>query len=1405
MTNKLCGSSSFVEKPTIKHVPALILLLAVSVMPLSVCKAQTQTVFLDFTTNDSIGANIIGQTPDIGLGTLEGQSGGTLQITTNYCIDTVGAARLVYGAFTSTLGPGQELTLSYNVLNFGPAFPNSGGFAGVSLYTGYSSYSNNVVGNEEQFTGEPDNGNQWGLDGTTTGRLGTGGNTNTPATASFTYVYNTGAWTFTTSGGVNLSGTGVADQPFDAIRIANGGGADIELNNLSVVISPATQVGGAWTALVQAPPVGVNNCLLLSDGSVLSMNGNGQCARLTPDIHGSYINGTWTQLPSMNFSRLFFSTEMLTNGTVYVAGGEYGTGSEHGELFDPLRDVWTWIYPDPIPAVGFSDAISETLPNGNVLDAPVSEFGGTVIYNAASNTWQTAASAQNQNEASWVKLASDSIVTIDSFSQTSEHYVPSLNQWISDNGVPVPLYDNNGELGAAFLLPNGNAFFIGATTNTAIYTPGATPTSAGSWVVGPPMVFGSLDLCQDDAPAAMMADGNILCALATGNYGSPTYFYEYNYVTNNFTQVTAPGGGGSYNSQTFPLSMLDLPDGNVLLVGGQNSQSLYVYTPNGAPLAAGQPAINSITENVDGSYQMTGTNLNGISQGAAYGDDEQMDSNYPLIRMTNNATGNVYYARTFNWNSTSVQTGSRVLTTEFALPQNLPSGSYSLVAVANGNPSVPTNFTYSPPSIPTGLAAASGSNGYANLTWNASSGATAYNVKRSSTVTGYYAALATVTGLSFTNFGLTNGLTYYYKVAAIGSGGPSSDSSAVSATPAGPTLIPGATQINLSSYYNRTGIAADGSSFSSSLDSGASSYSANLLSPAIFWNNLVFTFGPTNTSDVLACAGQTITLPAGQFNTLQLLATGVNGSQALQTFTVTYMDNSTVTFTQSFSDWTDPQSYSGENTAIAMSYRNEDNGTSQAQPVNLYGYIFTLNETKTVKSITLPNNGNLVILAMQLADDSTPVSLSAYYNRAGIYTDGTIYTNPATGGLDGTQGGGHSYSGSLLGSWQIWTNTIFDFGTLNATNAISSANQTVSLPPGNYSRLRMLGTAVNGSQTSQHFVVTYTDASTMTFTQSFSDWTSPQKYSGESIAVYMSHRDDDDGSTELTTYYLYGYDFALNNAKTIQSIQLPNNGNVSVTAISLVPSWPPTFNVNPLTLPGATAGQAYFANLATNASDLNGNPVTFAKVSGPSWLNVAPDGALFGTPASTNANNNTFLISVADNGGLSSTDTVYISVASGPYFNVNPFTMPSIMAGQDFANTIATNAIEPNEGDTPTFSLVSGPNWLFMTTNGVLSGEPLSSNVGTNAFVVSVADQTGLSNSATMYVPVTAAPPILPEISQQAGSLTLNWSGGIAPYQIQMTTNLLNPNWQDVGGTTNGTNLVVTASNSAAFYRIVGQ
>jgi hypothetical protein len=110
----------------------------------------------------------------------------------------------------------------------------------------------------------------------------------------------------------------------------------------------------------------------------------------------------------------------------------------------------------------------------------------------------------------------------------------------------------------------------------------------------------------------------------------------------------------------------------------------------------------------------------------------------------------------------------------------------------------------------------------------------------------------------------------------------------------------------------------------------------------------------------------TIPLPAGKFSTLKVLAAGVNGNQLSQTFTVTYTDGTISSFTQSLSDWCTPQSYMGESKAVLMTYRDSSDGARDTRPVALYGYTFNLSSSKTVKSIKLPSNRNVVVLAMHL-------------------------------------------------------------------------------------------------------------------------------------------------------------------------------------------------------------------------------------------------------------------------------------------------------------------------------------------------------------------------------------------------------------------------------------------------------
>ena len=91
-----------------------------------------------------------------------------------------------------------------------------------------------------------------------------------------------------------------------------------------------------------------------------------------------------------------------------------------------------------------------------------------------------------------------------------------------------------------------------------------------------------------DAPAAMMVNGKILCAVSpvptvSNHFPSPTSYYEFDYSSNSFTRINAPGGGLTSNVPCYYANMVDLPDGNVLY-SLQNSNIFYVYTLPALPL-----------------------------------------------------------------------------------------------------------------------------------------------------------------------------------------------------------------------------------------------------------------------------------------------------------------------------------------------------------------------------------------------------------------------------------------------------------------------------------------------------------------------------------------------------------------------------------------------------------------------------------------------------------------------------------------------------------------------------------------------------------------------------------------------------------------------------------------------------
>lgn len=97
----------------------------------------------------------------------------------------------------------------------------------------------------------------------------------------------------------------------------------------------------------------------------------------------------------------------------------------------------------------------------------------------------------------------------------------------------------------------------------------------------------------------------------------------------------------------------------------------------------------------------------------------------------------------------------------------------------------------SAPPAPTGLTATAGNTQVA-LSWTATTGAASYSVYRGTSSGGESStAIATgITASTYTDASVTNGTTYYYKVAAVNSVGTSSMSNEASATPSGPVEGP---------------------------------------------------------------------------------------------------------------------------------------------------------------------------------------------------------------------------------------------------------------------------------------------------------------------------------------------------------------------------------------------------------------------------------------------------------------------------------------------------------------------------------------------------------------------------------------------------------------------------------------
>jgi hypothetical protein len=455
-----------------------------------------------------------------------------------------------------------------------------------------------------------------------------------------------------------------------------------------------------WQSLKHPPTFFTDTALLLTDGTVIVHE---YCTphwhRLTPDKTGSYVNGTWTLISAMpsDYAPLYFASQVLPDGRVLVEGGEYngagcpGAETPLGAIYDPVKNKWTNVNP-PSGWSEIGDSPSIVLPNGTFMIGQ-NESTASAMFNAKSLTWtlKGTGKADAYSEEGMELLPNGEVLLADTQdTPNTEMFNPRTNTWTSAGSAIVDLSENaEGETGPALLRPEGSVFAMGANGSGAGHT-AIFDAKTAKWAAGPDFPNGN-DMA--DAPAAVLPDGNILCETSPGVFASPVSFFEFNGTR----FITAPNPKQTGNLNTSYLGrLLVLPTGQILytLADGATIDA-EIYTAKGTFKSSWAPAITTAPTTVTrgDTYKISGTQFNGLTHGAAYGDDAQMNSSYALVRITNNASKHVIYARTHNPSTMGVATGTKIVSTNFDVPKTAETGASSLVVVANGIPSAPVNVT----------------------------------------------------------------------------------------------------------------------------------------------------------------------------------------------------------------------------------------------------------------------------------------------------------------------------------------------------------------------------------------------------------------------------------------------------------------------------------------------------------------------------------------------------------------------------------------------------------------------------------------------------------------------------------------------------------------------------------------
>jgi N-acetylneuraminic acid mutarotase len=568
---------------------------------------------------------------------------------------------------------------------------------------------------------------------------------------------------------------------------------------------PKAAIASSWVAAgALATARGGHTATLLANGKVLVAGGTGNnnVTLASAEVYDRVTN-TWTSTGAMTIARSDHAAFLLS-GKVVVVGGSTPLSAES---FDPTTGTWTAGGQSTGTRTGFT---ATALTNGKILVVGGDGTGSAIIYDPVAKTWGSMSLLNTPRSYHTATLLTNGKVLVAGgynagYLKTAELYDPATNLWSATGSMAAVR-----SKGAALRLPDGQVLVTGGQntfsnadpynflTTTEVYDP-----ATGIWTNKP-----NMNTARINHAIAVLNNGQVLatggtkthygvsscnypnchlCFSCSNYYGcSGTCAANY-YVYNNTAEVFDPTIG-TWSTATNMLKARAkytatlLTNSQILVIGGEqctgsncaaankyiNNVELSIFAPATTTQAATNVTTNSATLN--GLVNDSGASTTISFQ---YG----LDTNYGTSVIATPAT---IEAGIGNTNVTSNISGLTCSTTYH----------YRVKAINSVGTSYGADQTFIPPCLAApNITSAAAGNAQVSLTWSAVTGAASYNVYQGTSAGGQAATPVKtgITGSSVTITGLTNGTTYYFKMAAVNaSGAVSALSNEISARPMPP-------------------------------------------------------------------------------------------------------------------------------------------------------------------------------------------------------------------------------------------------------------------------------------------------------------------------------------------------------------------------------------------------------------------------------------------------------------------------------------------------------------------------------------------------------------------------------------------------------------------------------------------